>query len=84
MFWKILDYLFGWTIKEEAKLKAEERNAKLMEIRQNVAAKCIQRAYRSFRSFKERNAKLMEIRQNVAAKCIQRAYRGLYSIYISI
>ena len=69
MFWKILDYLFGWTIKEEAKLKAEERNAKLMEIRQNVAAKCIQRAYR-------RNAKLMEIRRNVAAKCIQRAYRG--------
>ena len=73
MFWKILDYLFGWTIKEEAKLKAEERNAKLMEIRQNVAAKCIQRAYRSF---KERNEKLMEIRRNVAAKCIQRAYRS--------
>ena len=48
MFWKILDYLFGWTIKEEAKLKAEERNAKLMEIRRNVAAKCIQRAYRSY------------------------------------
>ena len=50
MIWHLFDYLFGWT---KRKIEKEERNAKLMEIRQNVAAKCIQRAYRGYKIHRE-------------------------------
>ena len=69
MIWQLFDHLFGWT----KEIEKEARNAKLREIRQNVAAKRIQRAYSSY---KERNTILMKFRQNVAAKCIQKAYRS--------
>ncbi len=37
-------------IKKQQRLEEEERNAKLLVIRQNVAAKVIQRAYRSYKA----------------------------------